>query len=199
MATIMYPKNLKFKKVFQSILLHFFVALTCLNLPLETLNAEEIEMDSISSSPQLNCLQDARIEVGYAGGKFIGIERDYAEYGLFIPTYFNQSTLFVDGRAYQFRNNHHHYHAKWSSSVGVGFRVSDCWDRILGLNVYYDFLGKRHTHHSHTQVGAFLSIPFDALCNLGCFTEYCQNLCIQPVGRNGIIFPDRRCCSKQNW
>lgn len=311
----MYPKDLKFKKIFQSI----FVAFTCINLPFEILKADEVE----PISQNCNYFGDARIEIGYAGGKFIGIERDYAEYGLFLPTSLNQSILFFDGRAYQFRNTQcHHHRPRWAASIGAGVRMCDFCDRILGVNLYYDYLEKRHTkgfdriglgfewlgdcwdlringylplgserhfgkkvvfkypgnykskcqekelaiskgfdaefgaplwccgiiriygalgpyfyrrehkfedrkdfwggyaylelnlrdyfslqvrtsydrvYHSHTQVRALLSIPFEALCSWQCFGEYCQSICVQPVRRNGLIFTNHCCNSRQNW
>lgn len=305
----------KFPKSIQCILL----GLICLNLPFENSKANEIEETAIFN----NFFDGARIEIGYAGGKFIGIQRDYAEYGLFLPAALNQFLIFADGRGYQFRNTHCHNHRpRWAASVGGGIRISDCCERILGANVYYDYLQKRHTkefdrigaglewlgdcwdirangywpirserhfgrtkvfhykggfkskcresefaigkgfdaeigapiwccgifriygaagpyyyhskyigrnkkdfwggyarlelnitdyfcvqartsydrrYHSHTQVRALLSIPFDALCNWQCLGEYCQNICVQPVRRNGIIFTSHCCHSTQNW
>ncbi|PWU04582.1 MAG: hypothetical protein C5B43_04355 [Verrucomicrobia bacterium] len=278
--------------------------------PVEAL---EEEVGDACESYKCNFLKDLKVEVGYAAGKFIGIKRDYAEYGVFLPVSFlNQWVIFADGRAYQFR------HSKWGASGGLGIRGGGWCDRILGANVYYDCLESRHdkffkrigvgvewlgacwdirangyfpvgskshfskkkvfkfpggfvstcrenefsigkgfdaefglpvwccddllevyvaagpyyykqrrgefwggygrievnlrdylsievrTSHdkiyrTHTQVRILLSLPFEVLCDWNCFCEYCQNLCLQPVKRNGIIFTDVCCNSHWNW
>ncbi|OAI50215.1 hypothetical protein AYO37_01325, partial [Opitutia bacterium SCGC AG-212-L18] len=78
---------------------------------------------------------DARIEIGYSWGQFIGIKEDYAELGLFLPAVFcDQWAIFVDGRGYRFEND------QWGASAGVGVRRFICDGNILGVNFYYDYL-----------------------------------------------------------
>lgn len=92
--------------------------------------AEEIE-----ECCYYNPLQYSRLEVGYSWGDFIGIDEDYAEFGLFMPLLLSkQYVIFVDGREYQFRDSH------WGLSVGLGARGVLCNGNLLGINAYYDNL-----------------------------------------------------------
>ncbi len=78
---------------------------------------------------------NARAEIGYATGRFIGIDRDYAEFGLFMPVPFFGTWLpFADARGYFFTDR------TCGFSVGTGIRSLDFYDRIIGANVYFDFL-----------------------------------------------------------
>lgn len=89
------------------------------------------EQQPCCESDQL--LGDVRFEIGYAFGKFIGIEQDYLELGLFAPYKFDcDGAVFADVRGYRLNNSH------WASSVGLGLRKEfDC--HVWGANVYYDY------------------------------------------------------------
>lgn len=96
-----------------------------------------------------NPFSDARLEVGYSFGRFIGIDSEYGELDLFVPAVFcDRWELFLDARGYYFTRS------RWAGSVGVGFRAFSCEDHIFGLNVYYDYLqGKPRGHFNRVGFG----------------------------------------------
>lgn len=77
----------------------------------------------------------ARVEGGYAFGKFMGYERDYAEVGVFVmPRTSSNWVPFVDLRGYLINNG------KGVLGLGVGVRRwNSSWNRAFGGNVYYNY------------------------------------------------------------
>lgn len=104
----------------------------------------------------------ARIVVGGAYGKYIGLKDGYLEAGLIGGVSLNgYAQLLGDARAF-FMSGHH-----WSGSLGLGYRYA-CENvcpghyELLGVNVYYDGLEQKFTqdtcgvpfeidHSSHRQ------------------------------------------------
>jgi hypothetical protein len=75
------------------------------------------------------------VKASYATGQFIGIKKNYAELGLFLPLYsLNNSLLFFDCTAYRFND------AKYASNTGIGLRKSFENGHVAGTNIYYDHL-----------------------------------------------------------
>lgn len=112
-------------------------------------------------SPRSSCLDDIRFEVGYATGKFIGIDKDYLELGVFAPFQATcDSYVFTDLRAYRFDES------EWATSMGLGFRKGFC-DMVLGGNVYWDYReGHCNTDFNRIGIGVeYLSDCFDVRIN----------------------------------
>lgn len=74
-----------------------------------------------------------RVELGYAAGKFIGIDRNYWEFGTFLPFSSEYYTFLLDGKGYRFEDD------RWGASIGIGVRVPISCSQ-LGLNTFYDYL-----------------------------------------------------------
>lgn len=91
----------------------------------------------------------ADLEVGYSTGKYISIDEDYAEVGLFAPFAISSGLLtFLDAKAYRFNNG------KWAASAGVGFRNCCSKCNAFGLNVFYDYRrGDRENNFNQLGVG----------------------------------------------
>lgn len=80
------------------------------------------------------CNPYARLEFGYHAGRFIGVDDDYAEVGLFVPLLLtNKCILFIDDRGYRFE------HSQWGYSLGIGARRFLCDGHIIGANLYFDY------------------------------------------------------------
>lgn len=87
-------------------------------------------------------LANSHLEGGYAFGKFIGIEKDYAQAGLFAPFALSPQWLaFTDLQGYRFQDH------TWASSFGVGLRAWNDNQRIVGANFYYDRTWKNKAFH----------------------------------------------------
>lgn len=102
----------------------FFSAI-CLTLCLATQQLSSYEFD-----------QNTRLVTGYATGRFISIDEDYARMGLVLPVFCcNGTGYFIDGRAYRFNNG------KWAASGGLGLRhdFGGCGWGIVGVNAFYDY------------------------------------------------------------
>lgn len=123
-----------------SLLIILFFAARALGL-----NAAEII--SFSESGISNPFSKIRIEAGYSAGQFIGIKQSYAELGLFLPI-FSENTLtsFIDCRGYRLNN------AKWGLSSGIGIRKHIDDDQMIGANIYYDYL-EGNFHKSFQRAG----------------------------------------------
>jgi hypothetical protein len=93
--------------------------------------------DSDFAPYNYNLLENVQFEVGYATGKFISIDKDYAEIGAFAPVIIDDRWApFVDARGYRFHDG------KWAASAGLGLRrnLSECCEcSALGVNLYYDY------------------------------------------------------------
>lgn len=85
------------------------------------------------------------IDLGYTVGRFIGLEENYAELGLFAaPQLSTQWQPLLDVRGYKLE-----YDNQYAASAGVGMRR---WDyrtcRYWGANIYYDYRsGCRNSFH----------------------------------------------------
>lgn len=91
--------------------------------------------------------QETQIELGYTTGKFISIDKDYAEVGLFVPLSLpNCYSSFLDARGYRFKDG------KWAASTGVGIRKNLSEFSALGINTYYDYRRGESKHNFH-QIG----------------------------------------------
>ncbi len=91
-------------------------------------------------------------EVGYATGKYITLDQDYTEIGMFMPILnSNDNQFFFDVKGYCFDNG------KWGESAGFGYRTRYLEKGIFGINFYYDGItAQRHRYwnkHSYNQVG----------------------------------------------
>lgn len=110
-------------------------------------------------------LEESRLKVGYAVGKYIGITESYGEAGLFIPLSCPGTwRTFGEIKTYRFDDG------KWGLSSGLGLRFVGNEDDIWGLNVYYD-QRKRTSTHSFNRVGfglEFLSSCWDLRLNTYC-------------------------------
>lgn len=106
----------------------------------------------------------------------IGCWCDFALYGAIGPYYYNGK------ERKDFWGGYGRLEVNWRDYISLQVRTS--YDRL---------------YHSRTQFRALLSIPLEALCNWRCFGNYCRNLCIQPVRRNGVIFTDHCPICKWNW
>lgn len=79
-------------------------------------------------------LEASRINIGYAAGQFITIDKSYLELGFSNPFMVCQDCYsFIDLNGYRFNNG------KWASSIGLGIRenITDCC--AFGVNAYYDY------------------------------------------------------------
>jgi hypothetical protein len=76
-----------------------------------------------------NLMADSIAEIGYTSGKFISIEEDYAEVGLWVPC----QDYFIDAKGFRFEND------KWAGSLGLGCRKNE-----FGVNAYYDYRNRFH-------------------------------------------------------
>lgn len=91
--------------------------------------------------------QESQIEFGYAAGKYISIDKNYAEIGLFVPFSLTDCDFsFIDARGYRFSNG------KWASSLGFGIRnnISEC--SAIGVNAYYDYR-RGESRNNFNQIG----------------------------------------------
>jgi len=96
------------------------------------------------SSEQESHFAGPRFEVGYSTGKFIGIDRDYAEFGVFLPlSTAGEWVPFLDARGYRFEDS------QWGSSAGIGLRAPLNDGSIFGVNAYYDYLEGDFNHGFH--------------------------------------------------
>lgn len=118
--------------------------------------------DCAPCSGGLFTLANSTFEVGYAFGRYISLDENYLELGLFTPLLQSDSSqFFIDAKGYRFDNG------KWGSSAGVGFRTKLC-DYGFGANVYYDYLRSFHSKHNYNQWGIgleFLGGCFDVRAN----------------------------------
>jgi hypothetical protein len=117
-----------------------------LSLLLISLHILKLNADQYTA---FNALALSHLEVSYSVGKFIGIDENYAELGVFAPLYLSNSYLaFLDCRGYRFNDS------KWGESTGVGFRRALTNYHILGANLYYDNLeGDFHKSFNRLGVG----------------------------------------------
>ena len=128
-----------FKKNFLIFFASFFLLLLPLSVP--ALAAEKEESDSL--------LDDARFEVGYVTGEFIGLKEGYLDLGVFVPIFeCGDFVSFVDAKGYRFENS------RWGASAGLGMRTWCLNECILGSNIYYDYLEGRF--HNFNRMGAGL-------------------------------------------
>lgn len=94
-----------------------------------------------------NIFQKTEIELGYYTGRFISIDEDYLEIGLFAPFYLsNCYTTFLDVHGYRFNDG------KWASSAGLVIRQNLSEFSALGFNTYYDYRRGISRHNFH-QIG----------------------------------------------
>jgi hypothetical protein len=113
-------------------------------------NSTRIECGGGCEDSCTSMFPNARIEVGYAIGKWIGIRRNYAELGVFLPVAFSPNWVsFADARGYRFN------HSRWGASAGIGVRIAPTNQRIYGGNIYYDYL-ESHSHKGFHRLGAGL-------------------------------------------
>ena len=93
---------------------------------------------------------DAHLELGYSAGKFISIDKDYAEIGLFNPIDLSCCWVpFIDARGYHFNDG------KWAASAGGGIRTSLSNCSVLGINTFYDYR-RAHIERDFHQIGVGL-------------------------------------------
>lgn len=120
-------------------------------------------------SPSYDALHATQIEFGYYTGKFISIDKDYGEAGLFAPlSLSNCYTPFLDIRGYRFNDG------KWAASTGVGIRKNISEFSVVGINAYYDYRRGESKHNFH-QIG----LGFDWLNNcwdfrFNCYLPVCR-------------------------
>lgn len=106
---------------------------------------------SSASADRFLCYDDScqpmQIELSYSTGKFISIDEDYFEAGLFAPlSLSNCYTPFFDLRGYRFNDG------KWAGSAGFGIRKNFTDYSALGINAYYDYRRGESKHNFH-QIG----------------------------------------------
>lgn len=87
--------------------------------------------------------QKTRVELGYNIGKYISIDEDYSEIGIFAPLSLSNCcfTPFVDIHGYRFNDG------KWAASTGIGIREKISEDSVLGINIYYDCRKEESNFH----------------------------------------------------
>jgi hypothetical protein len=137
--------------------MHFIKSLLALSLFTGTF-AYSLDIDG----PLYDTFQKSRIDVANASGNFIGIRRNYFEFGAFVPlSPYAEWMTFLDGRGYYFQND------KWAASVGGGVRTVLDDEYIVGANAYYDYLeGHFHKKFDRLGLGAELLTPrFDVRFN----------------------------------
>jgi hypothetical protein len=134
-------------QLFQGVVAFLFVA-TVVAMGEEPIESGTIE-DAIGECCSYNPFQYSRLEIGYSWGDFIGISKDYAELGVFLPVLLSkEGVVFVDARGYHFSNSH------WGSSTGIGVRRVICNGDVLGVNVYYDnFEGQQDSFFNRLSIG----------------------------------------------
>lgn len=87
------------------------------------------------------------------------------------------------------------YNGNKNDNIWGGYaRIEATLNEYLSIRVRSSY---DKTYRSRTQVSAFLTLPFDALCCWRCCKDCCLNLLTQPVRRDGVIFTDS-CCTYTN-
>lgn len=106
----------------------------------------DAQANPFQKSDFFNDINDNRwtiqLESGYTMGKFIGLEENYVELGVFVaPESINGLQPLVDLRGFRLDNG------DWAASVGIGTRW---WDRssfrVYGTNLFYDY---RNAHFAN--------------------------------------------------
>lgn len=88
-----------------------------------------------------SCFAD--LSLSYNTGKFIAIDKDYAEVDMFVPFSIDTcKSSFVDASVYRFNND------KWAFSLGTGLRTPSQMG-VWGANVYYDYLRGERRNDFH--------------------------------------------------
>lgn len=92
--------------------------------------------------------QESRVTLGYSTGKYISIDQDYSEIGLFAPLSISSCyNPFFDIHGYRFNDG------KWAASTGFGIRRDLCECSALGINAYYDYRKGKCSGHDFHQLG----------------------------------------------
>lgn len=131
-------------------------------------------------------LGNTQLSAGYATGRFISIDRDYAKIGLFSPLLCcDQTVFFADGRGYRFNDG------KWAASGGLGLRKEFCDCGVVGINAYYDYL-RGCAKNNYNQIGVgleWLHECWDARINgylpINTKTQLCKHCVFDHIG-NGF-------------
>jgi len=107
-------------------------------------------------------LSQSQFELGCTIGRFISVDKDYAETGLFVPVQVSQNWVsFFDGNAYRFIDGN------WAASNGLGIRQRLSDSSLIGVNAYYDYRRGEAQHNFH-RVGLgfeWLNTCFDVRLN----------------------------------
>lgn len=107
-------------------------------------------------------LANASFEVGYAFGRYISLDENYLELGLFAPVIASDNNqFFLDAKGYRFDSG------KWGSSTGLGWRTRFCGSYAFGVNAYYDYLrSPKSNNYNQLGVGVeLLAGCFDVRAN----------------------------------
>lgn len=91
--------------------------------------------------------QEMQVEFGYNTGRYISIDEDYSEVGIFAPLFSTNSySTFLDAHGYRFNDG------KWAASIGGGVRKNLSESSVLGFNAYYDYR-RGESKHNFNQIG----------------------------------------------
>lgn len=144
-----------------------FFSLTSLTL-FNTTFAEDWCAPYINYCASVFSITNTTFEIGYATGRYITLDQDYTEIGMFMPILNSDNhQFFFDVKGYRFDKG------KWGESAGFGYRTRYFDKGVFGINLYYDGITvQRHRHwnkHSYNQVGLgleWLSECYDLRTNI---------------------------------
>lgn len=87
---------------------------------------------------------ETNIEFSYSMGRYISINNDYFDIGLFTPLVSSiGQSLFLDIHGYRFNDS------KWATSIGLAERYQLSELNIVGFNLYYDYRRGKSKNNFH--------------------------------------------------